>query len=154
MPIRNSAKAIIIRNNHLLLLECQGNTADDMYYLFPGGGQEHGETLIEAVKRECLEEINCEIEVGKLSLIREYIGNNHEFAVQDRDVHAMEFYFLCQLKAGQEPVLGREPDSRQIAVRWLELSTLTTYTIYPKAFQPLMLEKLDSKDTRYLGDIN
>lgn len=154
MSIRNSAKAIIIRNNHLLLLECQGDTADDIYYIFPGGGQEHGETLIEAVKRECWEEINCEVEVGKLSLIREYIGNNHEFAVQDKDVHAMEFYFLCQVKAGQEPKMGKQPDTRQIAVRWLELSELTNYAIYPKAFQPLMLGDLEAEDTRYLGDVN
>ncbi|MCZ4151587.1 NUDIX hydrolase, partial [Escherichia coli] len=51
-PIRNSAKAVIIQNGRLLVikLEDQYGTA----YVFPGGGQEKGEELKDAVARECL----------------------------------------------------------------------------------------------------
>lgn len=33
------------------------------YYKLPGGGIEEGEDIIEALKRECREEIGCEIEI-------------------------------------------------------------------------------------------
>ena len=54
-PIRNSAKAVIIQNEKILLTK----NKDDFgfFYLFPGGGQDHGEELKDAVKRECLEEL-------------------------------------------------------------------------------------------------
>ena len=44
MPIRNSAKAIIMNGEQVLLTK---NHDDEQafFYLFPGGGQEHGKTL-------------------------------------------------------------------------------------------------------------
>nr|WP_317851925.1 NUDIX domain-containing protein [Planococcus sp. 4-30] len=55
MFIRNSAKAVILKDSKVLLTK---NVDDEgFFYLFPGGGQDHGETLPETVKRECLEEI-------------------------------------------------------------------------------------------------
>ena len=85
MNIRNSAKAIIMSDNKVLLTK---NVDDDGYfYLFPGGGQEHGETLHETVTRECMEEIGEQVDVGDLVHIREYIGKNHEYASFDSDFH-------------------------------------------------------------------
>jgi 8-oxo-dGTP diphosphatase len=46
MHIRNSAKAIIIQNGKVLLTINLGK--DGYFYMFPGGGQEHGETLHQA----------------------------------------------------------------------------------------------------------
>ena len=43
------------------------------YYKLPGGGVEEGEDFVEALRRECLEEIGCTIEVlGELGIIEEY----------------------------------------------------------------------------------
>lgn len=78
MNIRNSVKAIIIKDNKILTMK--GKDDDGFYYLLPGGGQNHGETMVEALKRECLEEIGCNVEVLHLQIIREYIGKNHEFS--------------------------------------------------------------------------
>ena len=64
MVIRNSAKAIIVKDSKVLLTKNEDN--EGVFYLFPGGGQEHGETLPETVKRECLEEIGQQVEVGEL----------------------------------------------------------------------------------------
>lgn len=72
MLIRNSAKAVILKDSKVLLTK---NIDDEgFFYLFPGGGQDHIETLPETVKRECLEEIGQQVEVGELLHLREYIG--------------------------------------------------------------------------------
>lgn len=65
-PIRNSAKAVIVQDGRLLVirLEDQYGTA----YVFPGGGQEKGEELKDAVARECLEEIGQAVNVGLLHI--------------------------------------------------------------------------------------
>ena len=52
--VRVSAKAIIIRKGKLLLLRARDRAG--IYYLLPGGGQNNGETLHEALVREFLEE--------------------------------------------------------------------------------------------------
>lgn len=64
MGIRNSVKALIVKDNKILLNKCQNSTGysfgdiciNDIYFDLPGGGQNKFETIIEAVKRECLEE--------------------------------------------------------------------------------------------------
>ena len=53
--VRCSGKAIIIEDNRLLTIVKKDE--DGLYYIFPGGGQELGETIEQCVKRECLEEL-------------------------------------------------------------------------------------------------
>ncbi|WP_211231311.1 NUDIX domain-containing protein [Halonatronum saccharophilum] len=76
--IRNSAKAIIIKNGKVLLTKNKSQL--EVFYLLPGGGQNKFERLEDALRRECREEIGVDIEVGDIVFIREYIGRNHQFA--------------------------------------------------------------------------
>ena len=50
------------------------------FYLLPGGGQNHGETLKECLIRECYEELGVHVRVQKLLCTREYIGKIINFA--------------------------------------------------------------------------
>ncbi|MBD8841107.1 NUDIX domain-containing protein [Paenibacillus sp. CFBP 13594] len=150
-PIRNSAKAVIVQDGRLLVirLEDQYGTA----YVFPGGGQEKGEELKDAVARECLEEIGQAVNVGELLHIREYIGKNHEFAEWDADIHQVEFYFACSLIDPEATVFeGSNPDDHQVAVEWIALEELSQVRLYPKNIGELLL-KSDSSSI-YLGDLN
>src|SRR5699024_566285 len=54
MPVRNSAKALVLHEGKILVNRCTSRFGD--YYALPGGGQREGETLLEAVRRELLEE--------------------------------------------------------------------------------------------------
>jgi len=152
MGIRNSAKAIIVKDEKLLAIKMQGEGA--VFYILPGGGQEHGENLHQTLERECLEEIGTKVEIGELAFIREYIGKNHEFAVRHKGVHAIDFMFLC--KVDQETFdNGSNPDNEQIGVEWLPIKELLQYNLYPRALRTQLIAYFEGeKATTYLGDIN
>ena len=54
VPVRNSAKALVLHEDRILLNRCASHYGE--YYALPGGGQRPGELLTEAVCRELLEE--------------------------------------------------------------------------------------------------
>lgn len=149
-PIRNSAKAVIIDQERILLTK----NADDkgFFYLFPGGGQERGEELRDAVIRECVEEIGCEVEVRDLLFVREYIGKNHEFAEWDSEVHQVEFYFDCSIIRGTDNYQGSNPDADQVGVEWIALDRLNEVRVYPEQFAVYISK--GGKMPTYYGDTN
>ncbi|KYG90611.1 NUDIX hydrolase [[Bacillus] sp. KCTC 13219] len=152
MRIRNSAKAIIVKDKKLLAIKIQENGGT--YYILPGGGQEHGENLHQALERECKEELGVEVEIGELIFVREYIGKNHEFAARHAHAHQTEFMFLCHVHHNTF-INGSNPDKGQIAVEWLPLNDLLEYKLYPQALRAHLISYFDSgKATIYVGDIN
>lgn len=154
MNIRNSAKAVIIKDSKLLLTK--NRDKDGIYFIFPGGGQDHGEALIDTVKRECLEEAGAAVEVGQLLHIREYIGKNHEYRLFDKDVHQIEYYFSCDLiDETQEFAEPTIPDSHQIGIEWVAVEELRSKRIYPKAIVGAIEDFAgNKKGSVYLGDVN
>lgn len=150
--IRNSVKAIIIRDGKLL---CTKNKDQfGIFYLLPGGGQESFETIVDALKRECKEEISSDVFVKDILFVRDYIGRNHEFADWDSDIHQIEYMFECELREDAEVKNGNVPDSMQIDVEWLSLNKLDNYRIYPKILKKLLGNDRITKNKIYLGDIN
>lgn len=154
MFIRNSAKAIILKDSEVLLTKNEDD--EGFFYLFPGGGQEHGETLPETLIRECLEEIGKQVDVADLLHIREYIGKNHEHAHFDGHVHQVEYYFICHTKTEQDlPLMPTNPDGHQVGIEWIPVRHLMEYRIYPKEIRKYIQEFETGKRNRiYLGDIN
>jgi 8-oxo-dGTP diphosphatase len=150
-PIRNSVKAVIIQDNQLLLTK--NVDAEGYFYLFPGGGQEHGEQLSDTLIRECMEEIGQKVIAADLLHIREYIGKNHQFAEWDSGVHQVEFYFQCSLE-NPEAELGNgiQPDEHQVAVEWVPIERLNEIRLYPQTLGTMLRE--GSKSPAYLGDTN
>jgi 8-oxo-dGTP pyrophosphatase MutT (NUDIX family) len=151
-PIRTSAKAIIIQRGYLLMV--LHRDALGPWYTLPGGGQCQGETLVEAVQRECREEAGVQVRVGRLRFIREYIGQNHEFKATDADLHQVEFLFECSLQEGSSPVLGDYPDPNQDGMAWLPLHSLPATRIYPAILAHVLNEDRTVQGPVYLGDVN
>jgi ADP-ribose pyrophosphatase YjhB (NUDIX family) len=150
--MRNSAKAIIIADGHLLTMKAQDQWGP--YFLLPGGGQEFGETIHEALRRECMEEISAEVEIGELVFVREYIGRNHEFAEFDADFHQVECMFRCSLAPGAEPAVGLVPDKDQVGVEWIPLSQIMEYRLYPRGIREALTQLDVRRHPVYFGDIN
>ncbi|MEI5909354.1 NUDIX domain-containing protein [Bacillus spongiae] len=154
MNIRNSAKAIIISEESVLLTKNQDD--EGYFYLFPGGGQEHGETIHHTLKRECMEEVGKEVEIGELLHVREYIGKNHEHSSFDYIIHQVEYYFVCTLVNELNiDKLPTNPDSHQVGIEWIPINELFQYRIYPKELRQYLIKYSNNeKSPVYLGDIN
>jgi ADP-ribose pyrophosphatase YjhB (NUDIX family) len=151
--IRNSIKAIIIREGKILLTKNKDEWG--YFYLLPGGGQTHNENMVDALQRECLEEINSEVKIMDLVYVRDYIGKNHEFAEWDKEVHQIEYMFQCELKENQPLDIGSSPDAWQEDIEWFPLKNLKKIRIYPSILKDLISEKGQlNRDKIYLGDIN
>ena len=150
--VRNAARAVIIQENKLLAVRMRDQDGD--FYVLPGGGQQRGETLPVALKRECREELGCDIEVGRMLYIREYIGKNHAFAFRHRDFHQVEAVFECQLCAESCPGNGHEMDMRQVGFKWIPLNQLNEYRFLPAAIIPCFRDGKLQTESNYLGDIN
>ena len=123
MHIKNSCKAIITDNNKILL-----NTAfaadGSKYYILPGGGQNAGESMPEAVVRECLEETGYTVSVQKLAAVGERVCGG---------LHKIYHVFLCKL-ANDIKANPTNTDVNQSGCEWVELSdNIALYPIFIKA---------------------
>jgi len=148
---RNSAKAIIIDNDRVLLSKKQYDDGSITYTL-PGGTQEPGESLENAVIREVYEEVAAKVSVIKLLNIYEHQRNSKK---HHGDIsHKIEFGFLCQLEEDYHPVMGAAPDSHQVAVEWKQIDTLSKLTLSPKRLAEIIIRHITSDANIYLGNIS
>ncbi|HUG13988.1 MAG TPA: NUDIX domain-containing protein [Thermomicrobiales bacterium] len=151
-PIRNSAKAVIVEDRRLLCIQKEDEQGG--YLILPGGGQERQEPLRDTLRRECLEEIGAEVEIGDLRFVREYISNNHEFAHEEPDLHNIDFMFACALAPGARIGNGSMPDEGQLGVVWVPLADLERERLYPLSLaRALAAGEWDGVPV-YLGDVN
>ncbi len=149
--IRVASKAIIVRDGQLLVTVNRGRLRT--FYLCPGGGHDHGEDAHEALRRECREEIGCDVVVGDFAFLRDYIAADHEFAEHDGWAHQIEAYFFCRLAPGAQPRLTGEGDIWQTGIAWIPLESLTGEPLWPKALARwLALPERDRPG--YLGNVN
>lgn len=129
---RTAGKAVIIQNDHLLVIHRKRRDDGTIFYYLPGGGQDHGENLIDCVKREVLEEVGFHVEVGDMLCVAEYIGKNHELAAIHSDLHQVDFLFHCTIKPGTERQEPTQTDAGQVGWSWLPFSDILDYEKYPR----------------------
>ncbi|MEM6632809.1 MAG: NUDIX domain-containing protein, partial [Bacteroidota bacterium] len=147
--VRAAAKALIIQDSQILLLKCQRD--GQIYYNLPGGGQEHGERIDEALVRECWEEAGAEVRVKQLVFVRDYISKNH--GASDPTIHQLELFFTCELIRPKHPTGGSEPDDDQIGVEWVSLDRLNEIALYPQELLKHLPLKSDVAYNIYWGDV-
>src|SRR5471032_1811170 len=123
--VRTAARAVVVRDGRLLAIAMRDREGD--FYILPGGGQRHGETLADTLRRETHEEIGVALEPGPVLYVREYIGRNHGFADVHRHFHQVEIVFRCAAPADAKLSGGEDKDRRQVGVAWLELARFADY---------------------------
>lgn len=154
---RNSCKVIVLDSGRILFT--MNRDREGVFLMLPGDGQRFGETLVEAARRETMEETGLAVEVGSLLLVREYIGANHEFASEDGDAHQTEFLFEASLVPG-DPVSGpagpSAMDTWQTGISWIRTEDLGGFRIYPSVLASILPAVAAGTygGPVYLGDVN
>lgn len=152
--IRNSVKALIIKNNKILLVKCKDHMGT--FYLLPGGGQEKGETFTDALRREAKEEIGTDVIIHDIVFVREYIGKNHEFKdfEFDRNLHQVEYMFLCEVPENYVPAIGNHPDNMQQGTEWIDIKEMDKYRVYPSKLKEELYNLNNPNRHIYWGDVS
>lgn len=153
--VRSAARALIVQDSSLLAVAMRDAQGD--FFILPGGGQQHGETLEQTLHRECREELGVEIETGPLLYVREYIGKHHDFRKKHKGFHQLECVFRCWLTDPRAPFAPSSvgKDKLQVGITWIPLKGIAQSRFYPEALKPCF----DAGDfcvngSAYLGDIN
>ena len=144
MPVRNSAKAIVLSEGKILVNRCISKFGE--YYALPGGGQRTGELLNETVKRELLEETGYSVIPIRLSGIYERVSVGRH----DPNAHKIYFIFLCKLSP--EPKrLPTETDRYQIGLEWIDIHEIQQRNLFPRAIRDNLPGLIGYGETIFIG---
>ncbi len=127
--IRNAARALIVRQEKILLLRKEGG-GRGVRYALPGGAQDPGETLQQALNRECMEEIGTSVDIGNLIHVVDFFKLRNTQPPTRR--HLVEFLFRCTVPQDYSPHNGHRPDKHQVDTIWAELDTLASLPLFPQ----------------------
>lgn len=148
--IRNGVRAVILKDDHLLLLRKVYEDGSDRHVL-PGGSQDSGETLAEALQRECREEIDTEVTISGMLYLADYFKQRDTSPVSYRQ--QVEFFFLCSVSADYKARNGYRPDKHQDSVVWAPLGQLETMNLLPADLSRLLASGIQEVYPVYLGKI-
>ena len=117
MRIRGAV--VIIKNNKVALIRRE--KAGRIYFVFPGGKQEMGETIEQCAKREAFEELGVEVEIGELITQVPYNG--------------IQYYYHAKIIGGQFGTgQGEEftdTTKGSYLPMWVELENLKVLDVVP-----------------------
>lgn len=99
---RLSARALILRENRLLLVNAYPGTGSDLWCA-PGGGVEAGTSLPENLAREVHEETGLRVAVGAPALVNEFHDPKSGF-------HQVDIFFRCTIVQGEIDSDWRDPE--------------------------------------------
>jgi 8-oxo-dGTP diphosphatase len=124
--VRVRVNGLLVRDRSILMVQLHSPVAGRHIWMPPGGGVRFGEPLLSALQREMVEETGIRVSVGPLWYLHEIIHKN---------VHAVEFYYLCRHEAGSLRT-GTDPEyseSEQIITdaAFLPFDRLVEKDIYP-----------------------
>lgn len=151
VTLRNSAKAVIIRDGQVLLERARWR--GEISYFLPGGGQKPGEPLHDTVRREVFEETGVTVSVDRLSWVREYIGLRHPAVRVDAGMHRVDFVFSCIPDQIPDQLGGGNQDPSQIGFDWIQLEQVPACPLLPTALrQPIAALATGMPVFGYLGE--
>lgn len=128
LPLRHngprlSVRAILVRDQRLLLVNAWPGGASDLWCA-PGGGVERGTSLPDNLVREMREETGLTIAPGPLALV-------NEFHDPDSGFHQVDLFFRVTLVGGELTETHRDPEAVVTRRRYFSAAELGQLRIKP-----------------------
>jgi 8-oxo-dGTP diphosphatase len=121
---RLAVKALIRRDDHILLARLSTHAVETGRWTLPGGGVDHGESPETALIREVDEEAGLHPTVKSLIGVHDAHLTGNAPDGRHEDFHAVNLVYEAQVPDGQEPVV-RELDGTTDAVGWVAVADIT-----------------------------
>ena len=121
---RLAAKALIRRDDRILLARLSAQAVESGRWTLPGGGVDHGESPETALVREIEEETGLAARVGSLLGVNDKHITGHAPDGRLEDFHAVNLVYAATVPDGVEPVV-REVDGTTDAVQWVAVADVT-----------------------------
>jgi 8-oxo-dGTP diphosphatase len=132
-------RAIILQGNSLLLIHRV--KGERVYWVFPGGGVEMGESIQDAMAREVQEELGVKVSVGD-------VFTEHQLNAQSEEGEQREIFLFCNILSG-ELGSGTGPEFRQgtgyegtYIFEWVRISDLTSLDVLPREVKEKFLREV------------
>ncbi|MGX2962132.1 NUDIX hydrolase (plasmid) [Peribacillus sp. JNUCC 23] len=120
--MRDRGSVVLIENKKVGLIK--RIREGSVYYVFPGGGIEDGETPEEATKREALEELGVEVKVNECIAKLEFNGT--------------QYFFLSEIIKGTfgtgegEEFTNKNRERGTFFPMWVDIEMLSSIDVKPK----------------------
>jgi 8-oxo-dGTP diphosphatase len=120
---RLAVKALIRRDDHVLLARLSTHAVETGRWTLPGGGVDHGESPETALVREVAEETGLTARVGALVGVNDKHLTGNAPDGRFEDFHAVNIVYEAHVPEGDEPRV-QEVDGTTDAVRWIPLAEI------------------------------
>lgn len=126
--------AIIFYNGKLVVVRHQRSNGEN-YYLLPGGGLEHAESIEECVVREVKEETGLDVKVDHLAYYKTIYTDNDD---------TLDLVFKCEVIGGK--LENIDPDGKVKSMELIKTEEeLMRLNFHPKQFKKLIFKNKDKK---------
>lgn len=152
--LRPSAKAVIVSDGRVLVNHHRPADGRREWFGLPGGGQQPGETLVDALRREVAEETGFLVEPVRLLWVRELIIALRPQLPFDPEDHAIEFMF--ESRVIDDGGVATETDKDQVGTVWLAADDIAGKDFYPRDLATAMAGFLRGEPPGpvYRGDVD
>ncbi|GAA0359078.1 NUDIX domain-containing protein [Alkalibacterium iburiense] len=119
--MRDRSSVVIIENQKVVLI--QRLRDGSIYYVFPGGGIENGETPEAGAKREALEELGVEVKVKE--------------CISEVEFNGTQYFFLSEIISGTlgtgqgEEYTDKNRDRGTYLPMWVDIESLSSIDVRP-----------------------
>jgi 8-oxo-dGTP diphosphatase len=134
---------LIIENDKILTMQYHyGN--EDVYNL-PGGNVEVGESLIETLEREMIEELGIKVKIGELLMLS-------EIHFLEKNLQTIHCIFQGKILEGNPTLNSIETSA--ISIKWLTINELHKINMYPNVGEFIQKWYSGNLENLYLGKIS